>query len=134
MVKKTRFIVGGAALFAVASTASAQLVKQVTIDAGKGISFYIGSQQGTATFTTDAGGCLLTVAISPAPAPSGMSGMAGGMEGTAAGKGPALSIPVAPARPVRLATPDGQQLVFNCGPDGKKMFLDMPNDFKFTGK
>ena len=35
------------------------------------------------------------------------------------------------ARPAHVDTPDGQQLVFNCGPEAKQMFLNMPNELKY---
>lgn len=117
-----------------AAQAGADLVKKITIAPGKGVSFYIGSQQGTAIFTPESGACGLKIAIAQKPVADGMSGMSGGMAGTA-GLTPALiNIQVVPARPTVLSTPGGEQLVFNCGPDGQQMFLDMPTDFKYSEK
>lgn len=125
---------GAVILMAGVTSASAQLVKQLTIAAGKGVSFYMGGQQGTAIFAPQAGACGLTVSISQAPAPSGMSGMAGGMGAGTGAKGPSMKMQVMPGRPMHFDTSDGQQLVFNCGPDGQQMFLDMPSDFKYSEK
>lgn len=127
---------GSAMLMAGVTAAEAQLVKQITISPGKGVSFFMGGQQGTAVFAPVAGACGLTVSISQMPAPAGMSGMAGmagGMSPNGA-KAASIRIQVMPGRPAHVDTPDGQQLVFNCGPDGQQMFLDMPTDFKYSEK
>ena len=112
------------------------LVKKLTIAPGKGVSFYMGSQQGTAIFTSEAGACVLNVSFEQAAAQSGMSGMAGGMAGMTgmAGRAPVMRAQILPARPAKLDMPDGQQLIFNCGPDGKQMFLEMPENFKYSDK
>lgn len=122
------------AALALSSTAAlgGQLVKQLTIPPGKGISFFMGGQQGTAIFTQESGACGLTVTIAQAQAADGMSGMSGSMVGTA--KASSMKVQVMPARPARFDTPDGQQLVFNCGPDGTQMFLEMPTEFKYADK
>lgn len=113
---------------------AAPLVKQLTIDPGKGVSFYMGSQQGTALFTQETGACGLSVSFAQnaIAGMSGMSGMSGGMDGGASAKAATLKIQVLPGRPAHLTTPDGQQLAFNCGPEGKQMFLEIPDGFKYT--
>jgi hypothetical protein len=130
--------IAGVLLAATAGGASAQLAKQITIQPGKGVSFYMGSQQGTAIFNSEGGACVLTVMIGPAAAETGgMSGMAGGMggmSGMASGKGSTIKMQVLPARPAQFQTPDGQQLVFNCGPEAKQMFFDMPAGLKYSDK
>lgn len=120
-----------------AAAVAAPSIKQITIEDGKGVSFHLGMQNGIAVFKQDAGACILSVSISPVAAPdsmSGMSGMSGGMAGAAAKIAPTMKVHVMPARPARLSTPDGQELVFNCGPDGKQMFLDMPDNIKISDK
>lgn len=130
--------IAGVFLAVSASGASAQLTKQITIQPGKGVSFYMGAQQGTAIFNSESGACVLTVMVGPAAADTGgMSGMAGGMagmSGMAAGKAATMKMQVLPARPAQFSTPDGQQLVFNCGPDAKQMFFDMPTGLKYSDK
>jgi hypothetical protein len=120
-----------------AATFAAPSIKQMTIEDGKGVSFQLGMQNGIAVFKQDGAACLLSVSISAVAAPdsmSGMSGMSGGMAGAAVKIAPTMKVHVVPAQPARLSTPDGQELVFNCGPDGKQMFLDMPGDLKTTVK
>lgn len=119
-----------------APAAAGQLVKQLTISPGKGVSFFMGSQQGTAIFTQESGACGLRVSFEQAASAGGMSGMSGAMEGMGGmvGKAPVLRMQILPARPARLDMPDGQQLVFNCGPEGKQMFFEMPEGFKYADK
>ena len=52
-----------AAAIAAASPVAAGLVKQLTIEPGKGVSFFIGSQRGTAIFSQEAGACGLSLAL-----------------------------------------------------------------------
>lgn len=111
--------------------------KQLTIDAGKGVSFQLGKQTRMALFTQEAAACGLSVSISASAAQDGMSGMAGmsGDLAAAASKlASTLKVKVLPGQPARLSTPDGRELIFNCGPDAKQMFFDMPADFKYSDK
>ena len=126
MIRSTIAALAACLVTAGAAQAGADLVKKITIEPGKGVSFYIGAQQGTAMFTPEGGACGLKIGIAQKPQADGMSGMSGGMAGTAG--------QVMPARPTYLSTPGGEQLVFNCGPDGQKMFLEMPTDFKYSDK
>lgn len=119
--------------------ASAKLEKQLTLEPNQDITFFMGTQTGTATFTPKSGACELTLTISATAQSSisGMSGMSGGMAGMAAifgTKSPTLKLQVAPERPASLEAPVGGKLVFNCQPDGQKMFLDMPSEMKHSVK
>lgn len=111
--------------------------KQLTIDAGKGVSFQLGRQSGVATFTQEAGACGLSVSISASEAQdsmSGMSGMAGNLAAAASKLASTLRVKVSPGQPARLSTPDGSELIFNCGPAAKQMFFDMPAGIKYSDK
>jgi hypothetical protein len=130
MTKLTAAALAAALALSASAAVSGQLVKQLTISPGKGISFFMGGQQGTAMFNQASGACGLTIFISPNAAADGMSGMSGNMIGTTGSS--VFKVDVLPARPANFVTPDGQKLVFNCGPDGAQMFLEMPSEFKYS--
>ena len=109
------------------------LVKQVSLAPGKGVSFFLGHQQGTAIFNKKDGACGLSVFTSPASRGTmEMSGMSGSMIGTTGDT--VMWLEVMPGRPARLVTPEGQQLVFSCEPDAAHLLLDMPGGFKYSEK
>lgn len=134
MMKSKTAALSVALLAGTATIALADLTKQIAMSPGKGITFFMGAQQGTAVFKPEKEACGLTItfAQSPMPGTEGMSGMSGGVSGMAAAtKGASVKMEVLTARPAHVDTPDGQQLVFNCGPEAKQMFLNMPNELKY---
>ncbi len=135
MIKSLTTAVSVALWAASATVASAgDLTKQIAMLPGKGVTFYMGAQQGIAVFKPEDGACGLTMTFAQAPAAGteGMSGMAGGMSGMdGAKKGATVRMEVMTARPARVDTADGQQLIFNCGPEAKAMYLNMPTDLKY---
>lgn len=125
MAKTSALILCAAAAVGVAGAAqAADLVRSLTLEPGKGVSFYMGSKHGVTLFEQGQGACNLTVTIAEQPDQTGM----------AAATASRIKMAVVPDKPARVETAEGQALVFACSADAKTMKLDMPKDFKYQPK
>ena len=109
-----------AALVATSSPAAAEMVRELVMTPGKGVSFYMGTKHGITHFLNDNGVCVLTLAIGDNPDMEGMNPTASTR----------ITMSVVPDRPAKVETTDGKVLMLGCAPGAQSMQLVMPPEFK----